>query len=93
MGDAKLSGALAENLLQRGVYVTSFSYPVVPKDTARIRVQVSAAHTQTQLTKAVAAFIGAGKEVGVIGRYTADAYEKFTEAGRKAHEEEWTMKD
>ena len=93
VGDAKLSGALAENLLQRGVYVTSFSYPVVPKDTARIRVQVSAAHTQTQLTKAVAAFIGAGKEVGVIGRYTADAYEKFTEAGRKAHEEEWTMKD
>lgn len=91
VGDAAVSAALAENLLQRGIYVTSFSYPVVPKETARIRVQISAAHSKKQLTRAVSAFIGAGKESGILDRYTADAYEKFTEAGRKAHEEEWTV--
>lgn len=93
IGEATMSGFLAENLLSRGIYVTSFSYPVVPKDTARIRVQLSAAHSREQLLKAVSAFIGAAKEVGVLGRYTAEAYEKHTETGRKQPEEEWTNRD
>lgn len=83
VGDAKISALLANELLGRGIYVTSFSYPVVPKESARIRVQVSAAHSRQQLTKVVSAFMGAGKEVGVLGRYTAEAYEKYTEEGRK----------
>ena len=79
VGDAQLSGLLAEELLDRGIYVTSFSYPVVPKETARIRVQLSAAHTEKQLTQVVAAFAGAGKDVGVLERYTAEAYDKLHE--------------
>ena len=93
IGDANLSGFLAENLLARGIYVTSFSFPVVPRDTARIRVQLSAAHSRDQLLKAVSAFIGAAKEVGILGRYTSEAYEKHTETGRKLQEEEWTNRD
>ena len=89
VGDAKLSGLLAENLLERGIYVTSFLYPVVPKESARIRVQLSAAHSKKQLTKAVSAFIGAAKEVGLIGRYTSEAYEQNTETGRKQSQKEW----
>jgi glycine C-acetyltransferase len=53
-------------LLQRGVYVVGFSYPVVPKGKARIRVQVSAAHTRQQLQHAVDAFAAVGRELGVI---------------------------
>jgi glycine C-acetyltransferase len=83
IGDAKQSAILAEELLGRGIYVTSFSYPVVPKDSARIRVQVSAAHTKQHLAKVVSAFIGAAKETGIIGRYTAEAFEKYTEEGRR----------
>jgi glycine C-acetyltransferase len=86
IGDARLSGLLAEELLGRGIYVTSFSYPVVPKDTARIRVQISAAHTKQQLSKLIAAFIGAGKDVGVLDRYTAEAYEKLTDEKGKNEE-------
>ena len=94
VGNAKQSADLAENLLQRGIYVTSFSYPVVPKDTARIRVQVSADHSRKQLTKAIAAFIGAGKEVDLLGRYTAEAFDKFTETGRQAAQtKDWTERD
>jgi glycine C-acetyltransferase len=92
IGDAKISGEFADNLFSRGIYVTSFSYPVVPKDSARIRVQLSGAHTQKQLGKAVSAFIGAAKEEGVLARYTAEAYEQHTETGRK-HEEEWSNRD
>ena len=61
--DAKLAGAMAARLLELGVYVTSFSYPVVPNGKARIRVQVSAAHTKDQLNKALAAFAQAKQEL------------------------------
>jgi len=66
LGDAVLAGRMAEMLLQRGVYVIGFSYPVVPKGQARIRTQMSAALTREQLERAVAAFIEVGRELGVI---------------------------
>jgi glycine C-acetyltransferase len=66
LGDAVLAGRMAEMLLQRGVYVVGFSYPVVPKGQARIRTQMSAALTREQLERAVAAFIEVGRELGVI---------------------------
>jgi glycine C-acetyltransferase len=62
--DAKKAGALAEALLQDGVYVIAFSYPVVPKGKARIRTQVSAAHTTEEIDRAVAAFANAAKRIG-----------------------------
>ena len=64
--DAKLSQDFAAALQQEGIYVTGFYYPVVPKDQARIRVQVSAAHTREQLDRGVAAFIKVGTELGVL---------------------------
>ncbi|MEO7080612.1 MAG: glycine C-acetyltransferase [Flavobacteriales bacterium] len=66
LGDAKLSQVMADKLLEEGVYVIGFFFPVVPKDTARIRVQLSAAHTDEQIDKALAAFEKVGKELGVI---------------------------
>jgi glycine C-acetyltransferase len=54
--DAKLAGEMAAKLLDEGIYVTAFSYPVVPQDKARIRVQLSAAHTPEDLKKAIGAF-------------------------------------
>lgn len=59
--DAKLSQTMADELLKEGIYVTGFFYPVVPKDKARIRVQLSAAHTREHLDKAISAFIKVGK--------------------------------
>lgn len=64
--DAKLSQVFADKLLQEGIYVIGFFFPVVPKGQARIRVQLSAAHTQAQLDKAIAAFQKVGLELGVI---------------------------
>lgn len=64
--DAKLSQVMADKLLEKGIYVTGFFYPVVPKDKARIRVQLSAAHTQEHLDKAIAAFTEVAKELGII---------------------------
>jgi glycine C-acetyltransferase len=64
--DAKLSQEFAAKMLEEGIYVTGFYYPVVPKDQARIRVQVSAAHETEHLDKAIAAFIKVGKELKVI---------------------------
>ena len=66
LGDAGAAVQLADNLLKQGIYVIAFSYPVVPKDQARIRVQLSAAHTKTQLDKAIAAFATEGRALGVI---------------------------
>jgi glycine C-acetyltransferase len=66
LGDAKLSQQMADKLLSEGIYVIGFFYPVVPKDTARIRVQLSAAHTDAHIDKALAAFAKVGKELGVI---------------------------
>lgn len=66
LGDAKLSQDMANMLLEEGIYVIGFFYPVVPKDQARIRVQLSAAHTQEHLDKAIAAFEKVGKALNVI---------------------------
>lgn len=66
--DAKLSQAFADKLLQEGIYVIGFFYPVVPKEKARIRVQLSAAHEKEHLDKAIAAFTKVGKELGVINK-------------------------
>lgn len=64
--DAKLSQTFANKLLDEGIYVIGFFYPVVPKDLARIRVQLSAAHESEHIEKAIAAFTKVGKELGVI---------------------------
>jgi glycine C-acetyltransferase len=64
--DAKLSQQMADRLLEEGIYVIGFFYPVVPKDKARIRVQISAGHEKEHLDKAIAAFTKVGKELGVI---------------------------
>jgi glycine C-acetyltransferase len=66
LGDAALAGKMADRLLDHGIYVIGFSYPVVPQGQARIRIQLSAAHTPEQLQRAVAAFTAVGKELGVI---------------------------
>jgi glycine C-acetyltransferase len=64
--DARLSQVMAERLLDEGVYVIGFFYPVVPKDQARIRVQISAAHTCEHLDQAIEAFIRVGRDLGVV---------------------------
>jgi len=66
--DAKLSQVMAEKLLEKGIYVIGFFFPVVPKDKARIRVQLSAAHTQEHLDKAINAFTEVGKDLGIINK-------------------------
>ncbi|WP_439471645.1 glycine C-acetyltransferase [Brevundimonas sp.] len=66
LGDAKLAQDMAARLLELGIYVIGFSFPVVPRGQARIRTQMSAAHTFEQIDQAVAAFTTAGKELGVI---------------------------
>ena len=65
IGDAAVAAQLADRLLDKGVYVTAFSYPVVPRDGARIRTQISAAHTRADLDRAVAAFAEARAELGL----------------------------
>ncbi len=67
LGDARLASTMADRLLEEGIYVVGFSYPVVPKGQARIRVQMSAAHTPAQLEKALTAFASVGRQLGVIG--------------------------
>jgi glycine C-acetyltransferase len=64
--DAKLAQDFARELLEEGIYVIGFFFPVVPKGQARIRVQLSAAHTQAHLEKAVAAFMKVGAKLGVV---------------------------
>jgi glycine C-acetyltransferase len=66
LGDAAVASKMADALLAKGIYVIGFSYPVVPLGQARIRIQVSAAHTPEQIDRAVAAFAAAGKELGVV---------------------------
>ena len=67
LGDAKLASDMADRLLEEGIYVIGFSYPVVPEGKARIRTQMSAAHTTDQLDRAIDAFGKVGRELGVIG--------------------------
>ncbi|MBX3208597.1 MAG: glycine C-acetyltransferase [Labilithrix sp.] len=66
LGDARLAAELAKGLLDEGIYVIGFSFPVVPKGEARIRVQLSAQHTDAQIDKAVLAFATVGKRLGVL---------------------------
>jgi len=66
LGDAKLASDFADLMLQEGIYVIGFSFPVVPKGKARIRVQISAAHSEEDIDRTVAAFIKVGKQLGVI---------------------------
>lgn len=68
LGDAVLAGKMAELLLDEGVYVVGFSFPVVPKGKARIRTQMSAAHDVSHLDKAIAAFAKAGRQLGIINQ-------------------------
>ncbi len=66
LGDARLAAQVAEALLQQGVYVIGFSYPVVPKGQARIRTQMSAAHTDAHIDQALTAFESVGKQLGIL---------------------------
>lgn len=66
LGDAKLAGQFAAELLTHGIYVIGFSYPVVPHGQARIRVQISAAHTEADIDRALAAFATVGKSLGIL---------------------------
>ena len=66
IGDARLASDFADKMLAEGIYVVGFSFPVVPKGQARIRTQMSAAHTREQLDKAIEAFIKVGKELEII---------------------------
>lgn len=66
LGDAKLASLMAEKMLEKGIYVVGFSFPVVPKGEARIRTQMSAAHSLEQIDRAISAFIAVGKELEVI---------------------------
>lgn len=66
LGDAKVASEFARRMLEQGIYVVGFSFPVVPKGQARIRTQISAAHSKEQLDKAINAFIRIGKDMGVI---------------------------
>jgi glycine C-acetyltransferase len=66
LGDATVAGAMAQRLLERGLYVVGFSFPVVPKGKARIRTQMSAAHTPEHIDRAVAAFTAVGRDLGVL---------------------------
>jgi glycine C-acetyltransferase len=66
LGEAKLAVDMADAMLQEGIYVIGFSYPVVPKGLARIRVQISAAHEPEHIDRAIAAFTKVGRAMGVI---------------------------
>ena len=66
LGDARLASDMATKLLDEGIYVIGFSYPVVPKDQARVRVQMSAVHSPEDIDHAVKSFIKVGRELGVL---------------------------
>lgn len=66
LGDARLAVEFADEMLDRGIYVIGFTFPVVPKGQARIRVQISAAHSTEEIDRCVEAFIDVGKKKGVI---------------------------
>ena len=66
LGDAQLAATMADKMLEKGVYVVGFSYPVVPQGQARIRTQMSAAHTLEQVDYAIDCFIEVGRDLGVI---------------------------
>ena len=71
LGDARLSQTMADKLLDEGIYVIGFFFPVVPKGEARIRVHLSAAHTRAHLDRAISAFEKVGRELGIVKEATA----------------------
>lgn len=75
--EAKLSQKFAAKLLEEGIFVTGFNYPVVPKGQARIRIQLSAAHSRDQIDKAVDAFIKIGKEFDILGKTQEEILEMY----------------
>ena len=66
LGDAKIAGQMAAELLNEGIYVIAFSYPVVPQGKARIRTQMSAAHDDAHVDQVIAAFTKIGKKLGIV---------------------------
>jgi len=66
LGDAKVATEMARRLLEKGIYVIGFSFPVVPEGKARIRVQLSAAHSEKHIEQAVGAFTAVAREMGVL---------------------------
>jgi glycine C-acetyltransferase len=68
LGEATLAQQMAEKMLERGIYVIGFSFPVVPKGQARIRTQMSAAHSSDDVDRAIDAFSEVGRELGFISR-------------------------
>ena len=66
LGDARIASEMAERLLGEGIYVIAFAFPVVPKGKARIRTQMSAAHTDDDIDRAIASFVGVGRSMGVL---------------------------
>ena len=66
LGDARIAAEMAERLLEEGIYVIAFSFPVVPQGKARIRTQMSAAHSDDDIDQAIAAFVRVGKTMGLI---------------------------
>lgn len=66
LGDARVAAGFADDMLKQGIYVIAFSYPVVPKDKARIRVQMSASHEPAQVQKCIDAFVACGRARGII---------------------------
>ncbi len=91
LGDARLAARMAERLLELGVYVVGFSYPVVPKDAARIRVQLSAAHTREQVERCVEAFTIAAREEGIFSNSsTGDPAASAATAQPKRTMRAWT---
>ena len=66
LGDAVVATTMADRLLERGIYVIAFSYPVVPREGARIRVQLTAAHTSEQVDRAINAFAAVGRDLGIV---------------------------
>ena len=66
LGDARVASEMAERLLAEGIYVIAFSFPVVPQDKARIRTQMSAAHTDDDIDRAIDAFTRVGRAMGLI---------------------------
>jgi glycine C-acetyltransferase len=68
IGDATVASQMADALLKEGIYVIGFSYPVVPMGKARIRTQMSAAHTRAQLDRAVQAFVKVGRQLNILSK-------------------------
>ena len=66
LGDAALAGEMAAKMMERGIYVTAFSFPVVPKGQARIRTQMSAAHSSDDVDRCIEAFAEFGRKLGIL---------------------------